>query len=133
MIRRFFQDKDGAAIVEAALVFPIAIILLAGVVEIGRGLYYYHQFEHLTRGASRLLARLPVAEVTSARATTFITTALAGPGSAPQPARPTITVTLVGEAVRVDAEVTYNFPLLAIIGRDALTMRVRHEEPYIGE
>ncbi len=56
---KFQASHEGAAILEFAIVLPVAIALLAGAVELGRALYTYLAVEQAVRGGARYLARVP--------------------------------------------------------------------------
>ena len=53
---RFAARDEGSPLVEFAIVFPILILLLAGVTEIGRMMYFYTTLAKGTRSASRYLS-----------------------------------------------------------------------------
>jgi len=52
--RRFSgQGERGQTLVEFALVFPLLMLMLLGVVELGRGIYYYNSLSNLAREGAR--------------------------------------------------------------------------------
>lgn len=53
----------GAVAVELALVLPILLILVSGVIEYGRALWYYDALAKGARDASRYLSTIPVANL----------------------------------------------------------------------
>ena len=64
--------QRGQSLVEFALVFPLFILLLAGMIDFGLGLYSYMTINNATRDAARLGATMctanPCAAAVSARA-----------------------------------------------------------------
>ncbi|MFP4561211.1 MAG: TadE/TadG family type IV pilus assembly protein [Thiohalorhabdus sp.] len=54
-----FEEERGAALVELALVFPLLMLLLVGVVELGRGLYQSHILTKAVESGARYLSREP--------------------------------------------------------------------------
>lgn len=62
MIPHFRQLRDctsGAALMEAAIVFPLVLTLMLGVIEFGRAFQVYHTADKSMRSATRYLARVP--------------------------------------------------------------------------
>lgn len=70
--RRGRPASRGQAIVEFALVFPLFILLVAGMIDFGMGLYSYMTINNATRDAARLGATMctanPCAGAVKARA-----------------------------------------------------------------
>lgn len=63
-LRRLRRDGDGGVLVEAALVFPMLLVLTFGLVEFGRVFWRYHSAEKATAVAARFLAtRGPIADL----------------------------------------------------------------------
>ncbi|KPV40101.1 hypothetical protein AN478_08060 [Thiohalorhabdus denitrificans] len=52
-------EERGAALVELALVLPVLMLLLVGVVELGRGLYQNHILAKAAESGARYLSREP--------------------------------------------------------------------------
>lgn len=140
--------ESGAAMVEAAIVIPLALIMLAGGVEITRGLAYHHAADKAVRDAARYIARLPTRDLANnpGRARNLViygtwTTALTSnaqsvlaPGTMGAGGFSLDETKLVDEGiVSIKASITYTFPLLSIIFSDAtLVFTVQHEQPFIG-
>src|SRR5829696_5308912 len=53
----FVRCTSGAAVLEAAVVLPLAIALMVGGVEFGRAIFNYHTVDKSLRNATRYLAR----------------------------------------------------------------------------
>ncbi len=56
--KRFFRDSRGIAAVEFAIVLPFLMVMLFGMIEIGRALYHYHAVTKSIRDATRYLTRV---------------------------------------------------------------------------
>jgi Flp pilus assembly protein TadG len=54
--RTFIHDQQGQALVEFALVLPILIVLLFGMVEFGRGFNYWNDATHISAEGARFAA-----------------------------------------------------------------------------
>ncbi|MET4701316.1 Flp pilus assembly pilin Flp [Constrictibacter sp. MBR-5] len=52
-MRRFTASERGAGMVEFAIVFPLFLLVVFGVIEVGRLLYLQTTLEHATRTAAR--------------------------------------------------------------------------------
>ena len=59
--------QRGQSLVEFALVFPLFILLLAGMIDFGLGLYSYMTINNATRDAARLGATMCTANPCAAR------------------------------------------------------------------
>ena len=103
-------SERGAAAVEFALVLPILIVLLLGIIDFG--LYFYNdlQITHATRNAARYLS---VGDVAGANAAiskvTLVSTSLGGAAMTPA---------TTGNPATVSVHATYSFltPLPALVG-----------------
>jgi Flp pilus assembly protein TadG len=58
LLRGLLGDKRGTAAVELAIVLPFLMIMLFGLIEIGRALYHYHAVTKSVRDATRYLTRV---------------------------------------------------------------------------
>ncbi len=56
--REFRDDRRGIAAVEFAIVLPFLMLMLFGMIEIGRALYHYHAVTKSIRDATRYLTRV---------------------------------------------------------------------------
>ncbi|WP_165820057.1 TadE/TadG family type IV pilus assembly protein [Microvirga sp. KLBC 81] len=145
-----WQDQSGAALVEAAIVVPVALIVLAGGLELGRAISYHHAADKAVRNAARYIARVPAADVSNdqnaenlVRYGTWSSSVPSGVRSALSPGNVTdVRVVVTDDAatpprpvrVRLEADVQYSLPLLTILDSNAsLSVTVAHEQPYIGE
>lgn len=146
--RKFWSCEAGNALVEASVVVPVVLIIMAGGIELGRGLSYHHAADKAVRDAARYIARLPTREMANnkTRALNLVTYG-AWADVPPSGAKSTLTPgTMTADNftldqsrllddgfVRLEAAVTYTFPFLSIISEDAtLVFRVQHEQPFIG-
>jgi len=55
-LRRFLRHENGTQMIEFAIVFPVLILLFAGVTELGRMFYTYNSLAKATRSAARYLS-----------------------------------------------------------------------------
>ena len=53
---RWFRDERGQGLVEFALVFPLIILILFGVFDLGRGIYAYNTLANAARQGARVAA-----------------------------------------------------------------------------
>jgi Flp pilus assembly protein TadG len=66
-IRRTFADQRGQSIVEFAIVMPLFLIIVLGIVEVGFALVDQHVTTRMTREGSNLISRdTPLAEAAAA-------------------------------------------------------------------
>ncbi len=143
-LAEIWNCESGNALVEAAIVLPLGILLLAGGWELGRGLSYYHAVDKAVRDAARYVARLPQGiAYDQARARNLVlygnwdTTAPSGIQTSVYPG--TISTFSIDAGrfaagfVSLEADVSYTFPLLSIFRPSStLVFRVKHEQPFIG-
>jgi Flp pilus assembly protein TadG len=144
-ILAFKREESGAAMVETAIIMPLAVVLFVGIAEFGRALWAHHQADKAVRVAARYLARLPdTAAVTGWGLTRAQDLALKGdldgdgsPLVAQWSTTGNFTLSSAGstpDVVRVSAVVTYSVPLLVAIGLpSSVTYTVNCEQPFIGE
>src|SRR5262245_53310515 len=57
-LRRLRDDCSGSALVEFVFAIPILLIFLAGIVELGSMMWYYHAVTDASRAAGRYLSRV---------------------------------------------------------------------------
>src|SRR3954451_18038832 len=55
-LRIFTRREDGQALVEFALVLPVLMLVLFGMVEFGRGLNYWNDATHISAEGARFAA-----------------------------------------------------------------------------
>ncbi|HYH17747.1 MAG TPA: TadE family protein [Azospirillum sp.] len=151
---RIRRDRRGSVIVEAAMVLPMVMVLLCGLVEMGRALQHQHTLTESVREAARYLARVPLAcpaggdpNWATARSNAQHLAAT-GRVSGGQPlvtgwtdasftiADP-VCETWSGRAVQlitVSANVPYgDLGLLQVLGLDAVRLGASHQQVHIGE
>lgn len=58
---RLRHDRHGTAIVETAIILPVVVLLLFGLMEVGHALQQQHVLAKSVRDAARYLARVPLA------------------------------------------------------------------------
>lgn len=58
LVSRLRRDRRGSAIVETAIILPVLMLLLFGLVEFGRALQQHHVLNKSLRDAGRYLARV---------------------------------------------------------------------------
>jgi Flp pilus assembly protein TadG len=148
-------DQRGVALVEFALVLPLILLLLLGMIDVGKALNYWNDETHLANEAARAAAvnRSPAAgtinqavkaEADSAELRNGGTSSISSPGvniciwfpnntdSSDDPARDHAT----GDPVEVKVSAKYNW-LAYLVGRGlrasstiTATSRMRLEKPY---
>jgi hypothetical protein len=155
-ILRLRDCTSGSALLEATIVFPVVLVLMVGVIDIGRAIQDYHTADKSMRSAARYLARVP-ADATCAwgwdRAQNLAMYGTINPeeqnGVIVSP--PLIlgwtdknTLTLNRDPVCADApgdpmtiaisaDVPIPTPFITAIGMSSsVNVRVRHEERHIG-
>lgn len=143
-------NESGSALVEAGIVLPVAIIVLAGGLEFGRALSYHHAADKAVRNAARYIARIPEENVGNKdNAENLVRYGIwdsSVPNGAPSLLSPgKLTnlrlIIIDNEAtppepsrIRLEADVSYSLPLLTVLNRDAsISVTVTHEQPYIGQ
>jgi Flp pilus assembly protein TadG len=109
------RNRKGAAIVEFALVVPLLLLLLWGIVDIGRAFYTLNNLASAVREGARSAAVMATAPDLAANKTlikTTVTTAFKpiGPALAPE----SVFVTVANRQVTVKA--SYPFAPLALVG-----------------
>src|SRR3954451_8383681 len=131
----------GAAVVEAAVVTPLAIALMAGGVEFGRAIFYYHTIDKSLRNATRYLARLPESAVNGWGLSPAKNLALRGSINPNAPLilpssgdANTIALTFnpaaIPKKVSLTATVPFTFPMLRVLSvglTNQITIVVQHE------
>jgi Flp pilus assembly protein TadG len=154
---RFFKDRDGAAIVEFALVAPLLVFLICGMAEFANAMRQYHVMEKGVRDAGRYLARVPMTgcAVNASAATAARNLAVTGRTSGgtallPNWADANTVVVSVAECfdnsaatyrghtqmpiIQVQASAPYvDLGLLTIIGVGAINLQATHQQIWIGE
>ena len=53
LVQKTLARRDGAVLVEAALVYPIVFMIVFGIIIMGLNTFRYHQVAHIAREASR--------------------------------------------------------------------------------
>jgi TadE-like protein len=151
LIRHLLTHQSGAALVEATLVMPIAISLMAGGVEFGQIFLDYGTANKSMRDAARYLARVPSSGVCGWGLTNAQNIAVYGSlsstGTPLISGWQTSTVSLQSpncgggspafsscSCIHLNAAVPYSGSMLGALGlSNSLTLTVNHEEPYVGE
>ena len=79
-LRRGRATSRGQSLVEFALVFPLFILLVAGMIDFGMGLYSYMTINNATRDAARLGATMCTANPCAGAVKARVTAAVGGLG-----------------------------------------------------
>jgi hypothetical protein len=97
-VRRLLRDRSGASAAEFALVLPLLILLLFGIIDGGRWLWTYNRAEKATQMGARMavVANVPAAVGTSYLGTTCGGTTLTQGDPIPQGCFTTVTCTASG-------------------------------------
>ena len=146
----FRPDDSGASLVEAALVIPIAIALLVGVMDFGRAYFTLATAEKSVGAAVRYLTFLPGSAICDGTTPWGVTKAknvalygnVDGTGSVLvrgwQASNITVTVTPAcpianGSVIRIDADVPFTSVGWAILGfSSTTTLKAKYEGKWIG-
>ena len=146
--RSFLRCECGTATMEAIIVLPLAISLMAGGVEFGRIVSAHSTVDKSLRSAARYLARVPAGAVCSWGLDKARNLAVYGQtyntGSPLVASYSTGNVTLASPAcpppfpdptiIELRAAVPFSVQLLSAIGfSNSRTINVRHQERHIGE
>lgn len=149
-IHRLRACTSGAALMETAIVFPLVLTLMFGVLDIARAFQDYHTADKSMRSATRYLARVPADAVCGWGWTNAQDLAIYGTIDPADDAVPLIrgweSDTLVLErkpdcadsvadpmTVVIHADVPIPTPLISAIGMTStIIVGVRHEERHIG-
>ena len=59
LLRRVWRDQRGQSLVERALVLPLLLLLLAGIVDLGRAFYSHIAITNAAREGARRASRYP--------------------------------------------------------------------------
>jgi hypothetical protein len=147
-ISRLARCESGSALVEATLVLPIAIALMAGAVDFGRAFVTLSTAEKALRDAGRYLTMLPSSAVCGWGLTDAENLAvygnIAGTGSpiitgwstsAISLAQPTPDCSSLSTStiIQLTATVPYTPLMLSAVGINSLSMNAQHEERWIGQ
>lgn len=151
-LRTFRDCTSGTALVEMTIVVPVLLLLMVGIIEVGRAIQDYETADKSMRSAARYLARLPEALICTygydnARELAVYGTISPSDGTPPliagwDPAtvtfsRSPVCGTLPPEGgnlvLRIHADVPIPVPMLGAISLPTtVNIRVDHEERHIG-
>lgn len=88
------QRQKSQALIEFALVSPVLLLLLFGIIDIGRAVFYYNTLNHAVREGARTAVRASNQLPTNADVLTTVTSQMLGtPVSEPCPQGPVTTAT----------------------------------------
>ena len=153
--RRLRDCSSGAALMEAAIVFPLVMILMIGIIEFGRAFQDYHVADNSMRSAARYFARVPEVatcpgEWGRTNAANLAVFGTINPGDAPplvdgwEPSDITFTAIhrdpecappALDELLvfRIESVIPLEVQMLSAIGLPStISIRVAHEERHIG-
>lgn len=136
MIRRFRNDENGSALVETAIVVPVAFLLFAGGVSLAQLIYKNHEAEKAIRYTTRYMARLPEASATATLAGQLLDSQI----QTPQSRTVAVAIRSVGacpsryDLLNVSSTLTYAVPLISMVtASPAFTFNVAHEEVVLDQ
>jgi hypothetical protein len=93
-MRRGASGQTSQALIEFALVSPVLLLLLFGIVDIGRAIFYYDTLNHAAREGARVAVRASNQLPTNADVLTAVSAQMLGvPVSAPCPQGPVTAAT----------------------------------------
>ena len=149
-IRRLRDCTSGTALLETAIVFPLLLTLMLGVLDIGRAFHDYHTADKAMRDAARYLARVPADAVCDWGWERAQNLAIYGRITPEDPPQPLIadweadTLSLERDptcddastdsmTITISAVVPIPTPLVSALGfSSTINVQVRHEERHIG-
>jgi hypothetical protein len=86
--------QSSQALIEFALISPVLLLLLFGIIDIGRAVFYYDTVNHAAREGARVSVRAPYRLPTNADVLTAVTNQMIGaPMTAPCPQGPVTAAT----------------------------------------
>jgi hypothetical protein len=86
--------QSSQALIEFALISPVLLLLLFGIIDIGRAVFYYDTLNHAAREGARAAVRAPFTLPTNATVLTAVSNQLIGvPVTAPCPQGPVTSAT----------------------------------------
>jgi Flp pilus assembly protein TadG len=157
-LRHLARDDQGAALIEAAVVFPFLFVLAFGAFEFSNIIYAHHLMTTGIRDAARYLARTDAPLTHQATAQNLAATGTVNGAGERRvswwaPSNVVVSVTTVSnpvvnedtgerryrgganiQIVEVRTDVSYpGMGALNVIGLDAISFRVSHTERVIGE
>lgn len=128
--RRLAADEAGSTLVEVALVLPVLLVLVAGVVMVGRVTHAQVAVQSVAREAARTVAVAP-SEIDGLVAAQTRTHSVAA-GHRLDPERLGVEIDAGGfergGTVRVEASYTVSLADLPLFGALAVTVRSAHDE-----
>ena len=147
LVGRALRCSSGTASIEAVLVLPVSIALMAGGTEFARGFSHYSTADKAMRGAARYLARVPEDAICSWGLNNARNLAVYGklvPGGADPliPGWTTDTVTSptcdgafpAEIVIQLQTSLPFTFEMLSAVGlSNEITINVKHEERHIGD
>ncbi len=84
-----YQGQQSQALIEFALISPVLLLLLFGIIDVGRAVFYYDTLGHAAREGARTAVQASTQLPTNANVLTTVTSQLVGvPVSAPCPQGP---------------------------------------------
>jgi Flp pilus assembly protein TadG len=87
ILRSFFKRENGTQMIEFAIIFPVLLLMFAGVTELGRLFYTYNTLAKATRSGARYLSTAQSVSGSTAAATNMVMCGnAAGCGGVNQPA-----------------------------------------------
>jgi hypothetical protein len=93
------KGQASQALIEFALISPVLLLLLFGIIDIGRAVFYYDTLTHAAREGARAAVRAPFTLPTNASVLSTVTAQLIGvPVTAPCPQGPLTSATPPGNA-----------------------------------
>jgi Flp pilus assembly protein TadG len=148
--KRFARCTSGTASIEAIIILPLALSLMAGGVEFGRIFSAYATADKAMRDAARYLARVPQSAICGWGFTNAQNLAVYGKLNPSLSDEPLIsgwtpaTVTRTSPAscaalsdpvvVELAADVPFSVNMLSVVGLpSSFTLHVTHQERHIGE
>ncbi len=132
LIRRFHRERDGAAMVEFAIIAPLLFVLIFGIIDFGRVFFLYNNLTNAAREGARLGAVLDPTVAAGTRTTQIQALVRSRINDdSTRKANATITVTFPGSVPAVSARVqivNYPFtPVTFLAIRAAKTLNVTAE------
>ncbi|MES3032393.1 MAG: TadE/TadG family type IV pilus assembly protein [Gemmatimonadota bacterium] len=117
LMRRFGRERDGAAMVEFAIIAPLLFVLIFGIIDFGRAFFLYNNLTNAAREGARLGAVLDAINIPEATRRTQIQAHVRSKinDDPVRVAASTVTVTFPGSAPAQTARVQIvNYPFVPV-------------------
>ena len=97
--RRRSPGQESQALIEFALISPLLLLLIFGIIDIGRAVFYYDTLDHAAREGARVAVKASSTEPTNASVLAAVIQQVVGvPVTQPCPQGPISSSTVIGSS-----------------------------------